>query len=149
MSAFGGILALTAVRQLSQAQPVEVIAEGESFFNPANALSVVQDILTAHPDLHAIVGSDQSMQGSDQALSAAGITFLAMCALFALLVVPSGAPLRDPAAVADEFEPGEVPAGRSAFQGSRGTPESFSDDPLATTWNRPSSSTSTRSSSAG
>lgn len=52
--------------------PVQVIAEGESFFNPANALSVVQDILTAHPDLHAIVGADQSMQGSDQALSAAG-----------------------------------------------------------------------------
>lgn len=52
--------------------PVEVIAEGESFFNPANALTVVQDILTAHPDLHGIVGADQSMQGSDQALTAAG-----------------------------------------------------------------------------
>ncbi|HRN28415.1 MAG TPA: sugar ABC transporter substrate-binding protein [Terrimesophilobacter sp.] len=52
--------------------PVEVIAEGESFFNPANALSVVQDILTAHPNLHGIVGADQSMQGSDQALTAAG-----------------------------------------------------------------------------
>jgi ribose transport system substrate-binding protein len=51
--------------------PVEVIAEGESFFNPANALTVVQDILTAHPDLHGIVGADQSMQGSDQALTAA------------------------------------------------------------------------------
>jgi len=52
--------------------PVEVVAEGESFFNPANALTVVQDILTAHPDLHGIVGADQSMQGSDQALTAAG-----------------------------------------------------------------------------
>ena len=52
--------------------PVTVVAEGEGFFNPANALSVVQDILTAHPDLHGIVGSDQSLQGSDQALSAAG-----------------------------------------------------------------------------
>lgn len=51
--------------------PVTVVAEGEGFFNPANALSVVQDILTSHPDLHGIVGSDQSMQGSDQALSAA------------------------------------------------------------------------------
>src|SRR5690554_1470543 len=50
---------------------VEVIAEGESFFNPANALTVVQDILTAHPDIHGIVGADQSMQGSDQALTAA------------------------------------------------------------------------------
>jgi len=43
-----------------------------------------------------------------------------------------------PLSVADEFAPGEVPQGGRAFQGSRGTPESFSDDPLATTWNRPS-----------
>lgn len=51
---------------------VEVVAEGESFFNPANALTVAQDILTAHPDLNVISGSDQAMQGSDQALEAAG-----------------------------------------------------------------------------
>ncbi len=44
-----------------------------------------------------------------------------------------------PLGVADEFKPGEVPTGGRAFQGSRGTPESFSDDPLGTTWNRPSS----------
>jgi hypothetical protein len=44
-----------------------------------------------------------------------------------------------PLGVADEFEPGELPAGGRAFQGSRGTPESFSEDPLATTWKRPSS----------
>jgi hypothetical protein len=43
-----------------------------------------------------------------------------------------------PLSVAENFEPGEVPAGARAFQGSRGTPESFSDDPLATTWERPS-----------
>lgn len=43
-----------------------------------------------------------------------------------------------PLSRADEFKPGEVPQGSRAFQGSRGTPESFSDDPLATTWNRPS-----------
>jgi len=41
-----------------------------------------------------------------------------------------------PVSVADRFEPGEVPEGRRAFQGSRGTEESFSDDPLATTWER-------------
>lgn len=41
-----------------------------------------------------------------------------------------------PVSLADQFEPGEVPAGRRAFQGSRGTPESFSDNPLATTWER-------------
>lgn len=52
--------------------PVTVVADGETFFNPANALTVVQDILTAHPDLNLIVGSDQGMQGADQALEAAG-----------------------------------------------------------------------------
>jgi len=41
-----------------------------------------------------------------------------------------------PVSVADQFEPGEVPAGGRAFQGSRGTAESFSDNPLATTWER-------------
>jgi Family of unknown function (DUF6152) len=44
-----------------------------------------------------------------------------------------------PLGIADQFAPGELPAGGRAFQGSRGTPESFSDDPLATTWKRPSS----------
>jgi len=43
-----------------------------------------------------------------------------------------------PLSVADQFEPGELPAGARAFQGSRGTPESFSQTPLATTWERPS-----------
>ena len=43
-----------------------------------------------------------------------------------------------PLSIADRFEPGEVPAGGRAFQGSRGTPESYSEDPLATTWERPS-----------
>jgi hypothetical protein len=43
-----------------------------------------------------------------------------------------------PLSVAGEFAPGEVPEGSRAFQGSRGTPESLSDDPLGTTWNRPS-----------
>lgn len=38
--------------------------------------------------------------------------------------------------VADQFEPGEVPAGGRAFQGSRGTAASLSADPLATTWER-------------
>lgn len=43
-----------------------------------------------------------------------------------------------PLGVADQFAPGQLPPGGRAFQGSRGTPESFSDDPLATTWKRPS-----------
>jgi len=43
-----------------------------------------------------------------------------------------------PLSVADQFEPGALPAGARAFQGSRGTPESFSQTPLATTWERDS-----------
>lgn len=43
-----------------------------------------------------------------------------------------------PLGIADQFAPGELPAGGRAFQGSRGTPESFSEEPLATTWKRPS-----------
>ena len=39
-----------------------------------------------------------------------------------------------PLSVADAFNPGELPRGGRAFQGSRGTPESLSDDPLGTTW---------------
>lgn len=54
--------------------PVQVVAEGESFFNPANALTVVQDILTAHPEVNVISASDQGTQGADQALEAAGRT---------------------------------------------------------------------------
>lgn len=51
--------------------PVAIVAEGESFFNPANALTVVQDWLTANPNLDMIVASDQGLQGADQALAAA------------------------------------------------------------------------------
>jgi hypothetical protein len=43
-----------------------------------------------------------------------------------------------PVSVASQLEPGDTLPGRGAFPGSRGTPESFSDDPLATTWQRPS-----------
>lgn len=42
-----------------------------------------------------------------------------------------------PVSIAQEYEAGEIPQGVRAFPGSRGTPESFSDDPLATTWERP------------
>lgn len=43
-----------------------------------------------------------------------------------------------PVSVATQMESGDVPDGGRAFPGSRGTPESFTDDPLATTWQRPS-----------
>lgn len=43
-----------------------------------------------------------------------------------------------PVSIATQLEPGGTLPGRGAFPGSRGTPESFSEDPLATTWQRPS-----------
>jgi len=61
-----------AFTEATAGSAVTIVAEGESFFNPANALTVVQDWLTANPDLDLIVASDQGLQGADQALSAAG-----------------------------------------------------------------------------
>lgn len=43
-----------------------------------------------------------------------------------------------PVSVATQMQAGDVPQGGRAFPGSRGTPESFTDDPLRTTWQRPS-----------
>ena len=54
--------------------PVEVVAEGESFFTATVALGAVQDMLQAHPDVNLITGSDQGIQGAVQALDAAGKT---------------------------------------------------------------------------
>jgi ribose transport system substrate-binding protein len=54
--------------------PVQVVAEGQDFFTPAGGLKAVQDMLTAHPDLGAVVGSDQGIEGAVQALSGAGKT---------------------------------------------------------------------------
>jgi ribose transport system substrate-binding protein len=51
--------------------PVKVVAEGEDLFTPAGGLKAVQNMLTAHPDINAIVGSDQGIEGAVQALDAA------------------------------------------------------------------------------
>jgi ribose transport system substrate-binding protein len=51
--------------------PVQVVAEGQDFFTPAGGLKAVQDMLTAHPDLNAVVGSDQGIEGAVQALASA------------------------------------------------------------------------------
>lgn len=54
--------------------PVQVVAEGESFFTATVALGAVQDMLTAHPDIQVIAASDQGIQGAVQAIDAAGKT---------------------------------------------------------------------------
>jgi hypothetical protein len=43
-----------------------------------------------------------------------------------------------PISVADQFAPGEVPAGGRAFPGARGTPESLAEDAIRAAWTRPS-----------
>ncbi len=54
--------------------PIQVVAEGEDFFNAAGGLKAVQNMLTAHPDLNLVVGSDQGIEGAVQALAGANKT---------------------------------------------------------------------------
>jgi ribose transport system substrate-binding protein len=48
--------------------PVDIVAEGESFFQPSVGLKAVQNMLQASSDLSLIVGSDQGIEGAVQAL---------------------------------------------------------------------------------
>jgi ribose transport system substrate-binding protein len=48
--------------------PVKIVAQGESFFTPANGLKAAQNMLQAHSDLNLIVGSDQGIEGAVQAI---------------------------------------------------------------------------------
>jgi ribose transport system substrate-binding protein len=61
-----------AVSKAIAADPaVKIVAQGQSFFSPTTGLTAVQDMLTAHPDLNLIVGSDQGIEGGAQAVQAA------------------------------------------------------------------------------
>lgn len=59
-------------KAISSSSAIKVVAEGESFFTPAIGLKAAQNMLAAHPDLNLIVGSDQGIEGSVQALVSAG-----------------------------------------------------------------------------
>jgi ribose transport system substrate-binding protein len=48
--------------------PAKLVAQGQSFFTPAQGLKATQNMLQAHPDLDLIVGADQGIQGAVQAL---------------------------------------------------------------------------------
>ena len=62
----------TAIRkgfdQATKGHNIKVVAEGETFYNPANALKAAQTMLQAQPDLNVIVGADQGATGAQQAL---------------------------------------------------------------------------------
>ncbi len=53
---------------------IKIVAEGQSFFTPSDGLTAAQNMLTANPDLTLIVGSDQGIEGAQQAVAAAGKT---------------------------------------------------------------------------
>ena len=55
---------------------VKVVAEGETFYNPANALKAAQTMLQAQPDLNVIVGADQGATGAQQALNGKTVTLI-------------------------------------------------------------------------
>ena len=55
---------------------IQVVAEGETFYNPANALKASQTMLQAHPDLNLIVGADQGATGAQQALNGQKVTLI-------------------------------------------------------------------------
>jgi ribose transport system substrate-binding protein len=55
---------------------IQVVAEGETFYNPANALKAAQTMLQGHPDLNVIVGADQGATGSQQALNGQKVTLI-------------------------------------------------------------------------
>ncbi len=61
-----------AFNEVTKGSPVTVVAEGETFWNPAAAQTALADILTANPDVNAVVTSDQGLQGSVLAIEAAG-----------------------------------------------------------------------------
>jgi ribose transport system substrate-binding protein len=55
---------------------IDVVAEGETFYNPANALKAAQTMLQAQPDLNVIVGADQGATGAQQALNGKTVTLI-------------------------------------------------------------------------
>lgn len=61
-----------AFNEVTAGTPVTVVAEGETFWNPAAAQTALADILTANSDIDAVVTSDQGLQGSVLAIEAAG-----------------------------------------------------------------------------
>ena len=70
----------TAIRKAFDAATaghnVQVVAEGETFYNPANALKAAQTMLQAHSDLNVIVGADQGATGAQQALNGQKVTLI-------------------------------------------------------------------------
>jgi ribose transport system substrate-binding protein len=70
----------TAIRKafdaVTKGHNIQVVAEGETFYNPANALKAAQTMLQAHSDINVIVGADQGATGAQQALNGQKVTLI-------------------------------------------------------------------------
>jgi ribose transport system substrate-binding protein len=53
---------------------VKIVAQGQSYFTPSDGLTATQNMLQSSPDLTLIVGSDQGIEGAQQAVAGAGKT---------------------------------------------------------------------------
>ena len=70
----------TAIRKgfnaVTAGHNIQVVAEGETFYNPATALKAAQTMLQAQPDMNVIVGADQGATGAEQALNGQKLTLI-------------------------------------------------------------------------
>ena len=70
----------TAIRKgfdaVTAGHNIRVESEGETFYNPANALKASQTMLQAKPDLDVIIGADQGATGAEQALGGKKVTLI-------------------------------------------------------------------------
>ena len=70
----------TAIRKgfdaVTAGHNIQVVAEGETFYNPANALKAAQTMLQAQPDMDVIIGADQGATGAQQALGGKKVTLI-------------------------------------------------------------------------
>jgi len=70
----------TAIRKgfdaVTAGHNIQVVAEGQTFYNPAQALHDAQTMLQGHPDINLIVGADQAATGAEQALNGKKVTLV-------------------------------------------------------------------------
>jgi ribose transport system substrate-binding protein len=70
----------TAIRKgfdaVTRGHNIQVVAEGQTFYNPAQALKDAQTMLQGHPDINLIVGADQAATGAEQALGGKKVTLV-------------------------------------------------------------------------
>jgi ribose transport system substrate-binding protein len=70
----------TAIRKgfdaVTKGHHIQVVAEGQTFYNPAQALKDAQTMLQGHPDINLIVGADQAATGAEQALNGKKVTLV-------------------------------------------------------------------------